>query len=231
MSRLLQLSRADLARELTEDADPDQLIARVARLAVRLIPGSDGCVIGLATDEEPMAALTTTDPLGEKILQAEAAAGTGPEADVIGRHGTLRIDDTRGEPRWPRLCGELAGMGVLSLGVSELPVTRRSRGVLVVYSGSAGAFDEVAELMLPVFASRASIALGYRASLHTLGKAIDNRQLIGQAVGILMERHRISDEAAFQRLVRASQNSQLKLFAVAERVVNTGQEPADAVGQ
>lgn len=224
------MARADLARELTEDADPDQLIARVARLASRLIPGSDGCVIGLAIDEDPMTALASTDPLGDKILEAETAVGAGPETDVMGRHGTLRVDDTRHEPRWPQLCAELAGMGVLSLGVSDLPVTRRSRGVLVVYSSAPGAFDEVAELMLPVFASRASIALGYRDSMRTLGKAIGSRQLIGQAVGILMERHRISDEAAFQRLVRASQNSQLKLSAVAERVVNTGQDPEDAVG-
>ena len=84
--------------------------------------------------------------------------------------------------------------------------------------------------MLPVFASRASIALGYRDSMQTLGRAIGNRQLIGQAVGILMERHRITDEEAFQRLVQSSQNSQLKLYTVAERVVGTGQEPEDAVG-
>lgn len=229
LSRLLQLARADLARELTEDADPDQLIVRVARLAARLIPGSEGCVIGLATDDDPMVVLTETDPQGTVILGAESATGEGPEADVMGEHASLRIDDTRNDSRWPRFCALLAELGVLSLGICDLPVTRRSRGVLVVYSSSAGAFDEVAELMLPVFASRASIALGYRDSLRTLGKAIGSRQLIGQAVGILMERHRLTEQAAFQRLVRASQNSQLKLHTVAERVVNTGQEPADAV--
>jgi hypothetical protein len=230
LSRLLILARSDLARELTEDADPDQLIARVAQLAARLIPGSDGCVIGLAAAGNPMIALAATDPVGEAILEAETAAGEGPGADVMGRHGTLRIDDTKLESRWPQLCRRLADLGVLSMGVSDLPVTRHSRGVLMIYSSSSGAFDDVAELMLPVFASRASIALGYRDSMQTLGRTIGNRQLIGQAVGILMERHRITDEEAFQRLVQSSQNSQLKLYTVAERVVGTGEEPEDAVG-
>ncbi len=229
LSRLLQLARSDLARELTEDSDPDQLIARVALLAARLIPGSDGCVIGLASGDDPMAALAQTDPLGPQILDAEASSGGGPGADVMGLHGTLRIDDTRVDPRWPRFCRVLADLGVLSIGVCDLPVTRRSRGVLVVHSCKAAAFDDVAELMLPVFASRASIALGYRDNLHSLGRAVSSRQLIGQATGILMERHKITDDEAFQRLVRASQRTQLKLFRIADMVVQTGQDPEEIV--
>ncbi len=58
--------------------------------------------------------------------------------------------------------------------------------------------------------------------------AIQNRQLIGQAVGILMERHRLGPAAAFDLLVEASQSSQLKLREVAQRVNETGLNPADA---
>jgi hypothetical protein len=228
LSRLLQLARSDLARELTEDADPDQLIVRVAMLAARLIPGATGCAIGLTAGGDAAAVLAETDPLGTTIIAADAAADSSPGADVMGRHGTLRIDDMRTEARWPHFCADMVAAGVLSLAVCDLPVTRRSRGILLVYSPAPGAFDDVAELMLPVFASRASIALGHRNSLHTLGKAIGNRQLIGQATGILMERYRITADDAFGRLVRASQTSQLKLHRVADLVVRTGQEPDEA---
>ena len=49
-----------------------------------------------------------------------------------------------------------------------------------------------------------------------LQRAVDSRDLIGQAEGILMERFTIGDDAAFQMLVRTSQDTTLKLTAAAE---------------
>ena len=53
-----------------------------------------------------------------------------------------------------------------------------------------------------------------------------SRQVIGEAMGVLIERHRITSEQAFARLVRASQNSNIKLREVAQIVCETGQDPA-----
>ena len=58
--------------------------------------------------------------------------------------------------------------------------------------------------------------------------AVQSHQLIGQAIGILVERHRISPNEAFGRLKAASQNRNLKLRELARRVIETGQEPDDA---
>jgi AmiR/NasT family two-component response regulator len=49
-----------------------------------------------------------------------------------------------------------------------------------------------------------------------LQRAVDSRDLIGQAKGILMERFKADDEAAFRMLVRSSQETNMKLTAVAE---------------
>jgi AmiR/NasT family two-component response regulator len=48
-----------------------------------------------------------------------------------------------------------------------------------------------------------------------LQRAVDSRDLIGQAKGILMERFGVGDEAAFQMLVKSSQDTNMKLTAVA----------------
>lgn len=64
-----------------------------------------------------------------------------------------------------------------------------------------------------------------RANLEA---AIDSHRLIGQAVGILVERHRLTPGEAFDRLKQASQNRNLKLREVASRVVETGTEPENA---
>jgi hypothetical protein len=58
--------------------------------------------------------------------------------------------------------------------------------------------------------------------------AIESQRHIGQAVGILVERHRITPAEAFIRLKRASQDRNIKLREVASRVIETGAEPSDA---
>ncbi len=64
--------------------------------------------------------------------------------------------------------------------------------------------------------------------MTNLHRAIESRQVIGQATGILMERHRLSPKQAFDTMVTASQESHLKLREVALRINETGEEPRSA---
>ena len=61
-----------------------------------------------------------------------------------------------------------------------------------------------------------------------LEQAIESHRVTGQAVGILVERHRLLPGQAFDRLRVASQNRNLKLRDLAVRVIQTGAEPEDA---
>lgn len=61
-----------------------------------------------------------------------------------------------------------------------------------------------------------------------LEAAIQSHRTVGQAVGILVERHRLTPTRAFDRLKQASQNRNLKLHDVATRVIETGAEPENA---
>ncbi|GAA4404384.1 hypothetical protein GCM10023168_16950 [Fodinibacter luteus] len=55
--------------------------------------------------------------------------------------------------------------------------------------------------------------------------AIESHEAIGQAVGILVERHRWTPGVAFDRLKKASQDQNIKLRVVAEQVVLSGTDP------
>ena len=68
---------------------------------------------------------------------------------------------------------------------------------------------------------------GLQAQLVDLTKAVESRDLIGQAKGILMERYKISADDAFGLLRQASMSHQLKLTAVADQLVFSGQLPSD----
>jgi AmiR/NasT family two-component response regulator len=56
-----------------------------------------------------------------------------------------------------------------------------------------------------------------------LPQAVATRQLIGQAQGILMERHKITGNRAFALLVRHSQQENIKLRELSERLVRSGE--------
>ena len=53
---------------------------------------------------------------------------------------------------------------------------------------------------------------------------MSTRKNIGQAIGIVMERYGITEDRAFQFLIRASSTSNVKLRDVAEEVVTSSVE-------
>ncbi|HEY3544670.1 MAG TPA: ATP-binding protein [Propionicimonas sp.] len=61
-----------------------------------------------------------------------------------------------------------------------------------------------------------------------LERAIESHRAIGQAVGILVERHRITPGQAFQQLRHASQDRNIRLREIAQRVIETGLDPDSA---
>ena len=61
-----------------------------------------------------------------------------------------------------------------------------------------------------------------------LQQAIESHRLIGHAVGVLIERHRITATQGFEMLRQASLNRNVKLRELAARVVETGQDPDQA---
>lgn len=86
----------------------------------------------------------------------------------------------------------------------------------------------VADLLAQAFSLAVDRVLAEQMSAHreaNLGQAIESHRLVGQAVGILVERYRIGTAAAFERLRQASQNRNIKLREVARRVVEQGIDP------
>jgi len=225
--RLLTLVRADLAAELDHDATPEELLDQVVHVATRLVPGADDAGIALVSDT----GLRTCAAAGDAAVAADdiqRALGEGPSQQVITDGQTLRIADLLTEPRWADFGAQAAPFGVRAVLACPLPMPRKRAGVLSLYSARPGAFDAAAELVVPVFAARAAIAAAYADKVTNLHRAIESRQVIGQATGILMERHRLSPKQAFDTMVTASQESHLKLREVALRINETGEEPRSA---
>jgi hypothetical protein len=90
----------------------------------------------------------------------------------------------------------------------------------------------LAELLLHLLAltvDRIVTADRFRESKANFERAVESHRLVGQAMGILIERHRIVSEEAFDVLRRASQDHNVKLREIARRVIDTGAEPDEVV--
>ena len=80
--------------------------------------------------------------------------------------------------------------------------------------------SEEAEAIANLFATHAAIALGHAREREHLNEALQSRKLIGQAVGIVMERYSMNEDRAFDFLVRASSHGNIKLRQVAQELVD-----------
>jgi PAS domain S-box-containing protein len=89
----------------------------------------------------------------------------------------------------------------------------------------------VGDLLAQLFAQAVDRVLARRdlaeRDVH-FDRAVESHRLIGQAVGILIERHRVTPAQAFELLRHASTHRNIKLRHIAETVITTGAEPDDA---
>jgi AmiR/NasT family two-component response regulator len=93
-----------------------------------------------------------------------------------------------------------------------------SQATLNLYFRTRGALEQL-ELPSMLFVSHAAVAWCGAVQVHALSDALDRRKTIGQAIGIVMERYAVGETAAFAFLTRASQTGNVKLRAVAARIV------------
>jgi AmiR/NasT family two-component response regulator len=73
-----------------------------------------------------------------------------------------------------------------------------------------------------MFATHAAVALADAQKLDDLKQALANRDVIGQAKGILMERFKLDADQAFSLLTRISQDRNVKVHTLATEIAHTG---------
>lgn len=64
-----------------------------------------------------------------------------------------------------------------------------------------------------------------RGQLTTLEQAVQSRDVIGMAKGILMARQRCTPEEAFRMLAEASQRENRKVIVIARQIVDQNAKP------
>jgi GAF domain-containing protein len=110
----------------------------------------------------------------------------------------------------------------------RLFVRRQTLGALNLYAAQPDAFTPEAEILADLVAQHAAVALAGAIHQHHLNAALVNRDVLGQAKGILMQRDELTTLQAFQLLVRTSQVTNMKIADVARWLITETENNAHA---
>ncbi|MGN6783152.1 MAG: GAF and ANTAR domain-containing protein [Marmoricola sp.] len=215
---------AQMALELNEKGSVDDTVDRVLEYALKAVNcGYAGVMIVHGRKRIETAAATS--PLVAEIESLQTECGQGPDLDVLEDRYSVLVRDTRTETRWPTCARCVADKGIRSLLSVRLYTSSSTVGTLNLYDEQPDAFDAVDQDVAHVLARHAAVALSHARQTENLWQAIDARKRVGQAQGILMERYQLSEDQAFAVLMRYSQNNNMKLREVAERLISTRDLP------
>ena len=211
---------AELALTLHEGTTLEQTVDRVLEFAVKALSCTYAGVI-LVHEKARVETVAATHPVVADLDRIQLESGEGPDLEVIAdRHGVL-VPDVRTEQRWPSWARAVEAAGVRSMLGARLYTTSTTIGSLNFYDTEPDRFGPEDVDVAHMLARHAAVAMDTVRDIEHLWRAIDARNLVGQAQGMLMERFGIDADQAFAVLRRYSQDKNLKLHVVAQRLIDT----------
>ncbi|WBQ08221.1 GAF and ANTAR domain-containing protein [Kribbella sp. CA-293567] len=210
---------ARLAVELHDAEGMNETVEAVVQFALQAEACSYAGVTLTVSGRREVAA--ATDPLVVEIHQLQSELGEGPLLAALSEGVTVHVTDVEAETRWPGWAAALTQYRVRSSLHVPMWAGPELIGVLSLFNTEPHAFSVDDEAIAQILARHASVAVASARDGETMTAAVDARKLVGQAMGILMERFDIDDPRAFEILKRYSQQHNVKLRDVAQELIDT----------
>lgn len=214
------LSIAEAARTLNKSRSLDDTLQTIVEVACNSIPGFDH--VGIATVEKK-GTVETRAFTGDLVLpldKVQYGIQEGPCSAVLQGTDAISVSSLQHEQRWPDYVPHAWGAGVRSQMAVKLYLDRGTLGGINFYSTTSDDVTDDAQAIARLFATHAAIALGHAQEREELAEGMQSRKVIGEAIGILMERYDMNEDRAFAFLVRASSHTNIKLRDVAKELVD-----------
>lgn len=214
---------ADVARMLrSESKDTDTVLKAISKSAVESVPGAEYASVTLVTGNNKVETPVMIGDLAGKCDELQQELGEGPCIRSALSEQTTRIDDLASDTRWPRFAAGATELGIKSMICFCLYIEDDTFGALNLHSSTMDAFDDESLSIGSLFAAHAAIAFSAVREKDQIRAALTNRDIIGQAKGMIMERFGLDPDEAFRLLARLSQDSNVKLAEIALQVVSAG---------
>jgi hypothetical protein len=192
----------------------EYLLQTVADLTKAVMHGNPEASVTLLVKDHPTT-VATTGQLALDLDEQQYECGHGPCLHAARTGELTEIDDMRTDSRWPDYSPRAVESGALSSLSVPLAIDVDEQ---VTGATHFGPYAAIAAGDLHAFQST-------RARADNLQAALATRGVIDQAKGILMDRHKLTADQAFQVLAQTSMKTNRKLYAVADELVHTGDLP------
>jgi GAF domain-containing protein len=205
--------------------DLDDLLHRLMGHATEVMSAA-GAGIMLAEEDGDLAFVAASDQRVVDVELHQAQMGQGACHEAFAINEIVRVDDIANEGRWPEYAELAESLGLRAVLGVPLNAFGETIGVINIYRDRPTAWSDedigAAQILASMGAGYILNANQLKAQ-HTLSEqlhaAIDSRDLIGQAKGIIMAQEQIDSDAAFEVLRQRSQDDNRKLRDIAEDVV------------
>jgi len=216
-----------MARDMRDEhASLNGTLEVITRAAVDLVPGAEHADITLAVRGGHLESRAGTSELPSRIDDLQQEVDDGPCLQAIWEHETVLVDDMRSEERWPRFAPRAADAGIGSMLAFQLYTTESNLGALNLLSSAPQAFDATSVSVGGTLATHAAIAVIAAQREEQFREALESRDTIGQAKGILMEKFSVNADHAFGLLRKLSQERNVPLYEIARKLTEADDRPA-----
>lgn len=212
-----------LAAIIYGGAEFGEIYTSLCLAATSLVSGCDHASLMLLRNGRADT-VAATDEVAQQVDELERKHQDGPCIDALSVEVPQVDPDLTDGSQWPELAREIvATTPVRGAAGFRIVIGDEKVGALNLFSDHPGVLtDESAHqgIILASFASVAIAAAQSREKAESLTRGLHSNREIGKAVGLMMAFHKISDEAAFDILRKASQDMNLKLTEVARQIVD-----------
>jgi hypothetical protein len=209
--------------ESVSGQDLDGTLTSLTRAAVEMLPGVDEATISIRHADGSLRSYALTADFLEELDTWQYDHEEGPCYDGVTDNAFTVCGDLRHDPRYPSYGGVAAAAGIRSQAGLRVFESKRALAGLNLYSRTVGALADVA-FLAELFSEHSRSAVAYASQIDGLRDAITSRQVIGQAVGVVMERFTLSEERAFAFLTRLSNDRNVKLRVIAREILDDAAE-------
>lgn len=220
------LARA--AREIDMPRTPKEALEAIVRAAHLSLPDVDHVGVSIAHRGGDIETVVGTSPLVWELDALQYELGEGPCLHAIEAEPIVVVAEMRHEQRWPAYVARALRRGIRGQVGVRLYVEEETLGGLNLYATREHAFNADLVRDAELFATHAALALGRARRESQLTEAMASRKVIGQAIGLLMERYQLDEKRAFQFLSRISSTSNVKIRDVAQELVVEAERKAAA---
>jgi GAF domain-containing protein len=206
--------------------DLQELLQRLTAHAMALTDaqGAGIMLAGRGEGRLGFAAATDDRVVEMELVQDRVESGPCHEAFMANELGM--VEDLAQAGRWPEYEQRAATMGLRAVLAVPMNAFGQTIGVINIYRDRVGPWSvedvEMAEIVTAMGAGyvlHADRMRGQHQLAEQLQRALEGRDLIGQAKGMLMAHHGIDADTAFERLRAVSQDTNQKLREVAAKLV------------